>query len=150
MAYLIVVSFVNGGQMLCHLLNERNKNLHSRLVVQSVLKVSEFLQGPWSFRSLLALRQCAQSAQLHFIVSKRLPPIDLSGIPRKTACRDTHVNAITRAKIHSVIVSLAFFRSLWRSWSLSSSSSRTASYMPWCVRIWNQTYLWQNQHPKDT
>lgn len=57
------------------------------------------------------------------------------------AMRVTRAIEMERAKMHSVNVSLAFRRSLWRSASLSSSVSRRASYMPWWVRTWKKTYI---------
>ena len=63
----------------------------------------------------------------------------LENLPRKTACNDTQVNAMTSAMTHSVSVSLSFLRSICRSLSRSSSASNTESYNPWWVRIWKYT-----------
>ena len=54
----------------------------------------------------------------------------LENLPRKTACNDTQVNAMTSATTHSVNVSLSFFRSICRSLSRSSSAANTESYKP--------------------
>ena len=54
----------------------------------------------------------------------------LGNLPRKTACNDTQVNAMTSATMHSVNVSLSFLRSICRSLSRSSSASNTESYNP--------------------
>lgn len=109
MAYLVVVRLVDGCQVLGELFDQRYENLRRR-IQSRIREVSRVLTRPMK-ASLIGL-----CSTIHSISRTR-----------NTAWRDTHANASTSARIHSVNVNLSFFRSSCRSSSLSSSFSSTAS-----------------------